>query len=347
MYFTSKIEIDPSQITNIKRIKRDNVLIRLADILSQNVNDSKIELETFTVISILNQIKDGLEKLEIDNIIRLSINGFDFYLDKDEQEHDLDYAISNLDKKIDPIESERFENIVLVLEHYDDDFKYYISIKISRKHKVGEYPIKIVTNGLIRKFYTEKFDEKHIKDIMRSSFDNQLSFSNLIANYRSKFDIFNSLLHNFLSKFIKVDGVNYKIYQKILRPLFVKGDIRKINFNYNSEPAFHGYPGINKHFTYNLFWMELCRDNEIKCEKFILVDHNGQDALSFDNETVEAASSNIFNIKDDLNAEDLKDSTILRNGCFAGLLDENRDANEKFDDIYKHFHYDQLKVSEF
>lgn len=347
MYFTSKIEIDPSQITKIKRIKKNSLMGSLAAVISKDSKDSKIEMETFTVVSILNQISEGLLKLEIDNIIRLSINGFDFYLDKEEKEHDLRHAIKVLDKQIDPIESERFENIELVLEHNDDNFKYYISISISRKHKVGEYPIKIITNGLVNEFYTEKFDEKHIVTLMKDKFEDQITYNNMVEKYRTKFEVFNMLLNGFLAKFIKVDGVNYKILQKIVRPKFESNNIRKINFNYDSEPAFHGYSGINKYFTYNLFWMELCRASKLECSKFIVVDHNGKDAISYENKSIKSHKSSVFNITEEIEADDIKNEQIFEDGYFSNLSVNSDRSDTNFDDIYKNFHYEDLNINEF
>lgn len=344
MYLTSKIEIDPSQMTIIKRIKNDNVLTRIVDTISRDKSDSKIELETFTVVSILDQIRRGLISLEIDNIIRLSLNGFDFYIDTEQKERDLELALKELDKKIDPIESERFENLDLVLEHQDNTFKYYIQILIERKHKVGEFPVKIITNGLVKELYTEDFDEDKIKSSLDPYFQDQESYDKFVNYLDSEFDLYVSRLKEVLSSFIDIDGVICNNYKKIIRPDIFQNGLRKVHFDNDSEPAFHGYSGINNYFSYNLYWMDFCRENNIICSNFVITDNSGRDSVIYSQNSVNAGESNLFNPKVEVSAKDVRKGEVIENGIFAPLIKESLLGEKDFDTIYQDFNYSELRL---
>ncbi|MDQ1265824.1 MAG: hypothetical protein QG635_976, partial [Bacteroidota bacterium] len=152
MYLTGTLEIDPSQITLIKSVKPTKLFGKLLNMLTLGQASEKKEHETFTAVSILQQLNMGIRSVNIINVIRISVDDYDFYLDEKGVEDDLKQAMIELETKIDPLESEIFNNIYLVLEHIDQNLKYLIEINVQRKHKVGEYPIVITVNGMFSDF---------------------------------------------------------------------------------------------------------------------------------------------------------------------------------------------------
>lgn len=341
MFFTSKIEIDPSQITVIKRIKNVNPLNKLLDKLSKKFSDDQIELETFTVVSILAQIRDGLLNLGMDNIIRLSINGFDFYLDTEEKEKDLNETFKKLSKKINPIESERFEFVELVIEHEDPIFKYYISIDILRKHKVGEYPVKIIANGLIKKFASDSQIESEVKERMNRHFISQQDYEIMLKNLEMHFSAFVNDLERTLAEFINSDGFRSETFTKIIRPSLDENGKYSINYNYKSEPAFHGYAGAGKYLTYTLFWVEHCLNHGIICKNFTMVDSYGRDSLKFGDISISASTSTLFNLDSTVLKDDLKDAEIIEDGEYGELTGKK---SKKY--AYTDFEYSSLKIDD-
>jgi hypothetical protein len=282
MYFVSNIEIDPSQITEIKSIKNGNALNRIVDKFNKKNISRKRETETFTVISILEQIRKGLEDLKVDNIIKLSVNGFNYYIDNDNEEHDLGPAINKLDKLIDPLESERFDSIELLIEHDDENFKYYINIDIQRKHKVGEYPIKITINGLMNRFIVENQDyDIMLYKLSKSLVSDEIS-NQIIDEIESKFKIFVRALENNLATFIRSDGVKSLILKKIIMPINSNDQdryIEKDDDHYNL--VFQNIPGIEPYLFYTLIWLDVCERNKLSLNDFVMLDYKGFNSLSF------------------------------------------------------------------
>ena len=82
MYFEGKITVDPSQITSIEHIKPTKTLQRMLYYLTIGGFTEKLERESFSTMSILKRFNKVFSKHGINNIIRLSHDGIDFYLDE-------------------------------------------------------------------------------------------------------------------------------------------------------------------------------------------------------------------------------------------------------------------------
>ena len=281
MFLSADLHIDPSQITVIKRINSANMLYRLYDILTADIAGKTIEQETFTAISILNQIQMGLVKLNVDNVVRINVDNYDYFFDTEGVQHDLYEAFLTLEKQIHPMESQRFNILELVIEHERDGIKYLIGIKVKRKHKVGEYPIEIKINGAFEDLIlTENEDINSLRLKMMPIFKSQNSYDIYLKEKEVKFQTFVHEFENTLSKFIKVDGIKLDYVNKIVRPKILVEGRREIRENKNSEPFFQGFAGIYKYMTYTLYWGTCCTNNNIHIKNVTLCDDYGKDILS-------------------------------------------------------------------
>lgn len=296
MFFLAKIEIDPSQITIIKKIDQESVWSKLADMLTMGSISDRQEQETFTVISILHQIQMGLMRMKVDNVVKISVDDFDYFTDKESKEHDLQIAMDNLEKNIDSVESERFELINLVLEHKDGNMKYVIDIKIKRKHPVGEYPVVIRINGMMMDFMLRENESlDHLKNRMSHVFSSQEDYDNHLQKNEDYFQTFVREFEHNLSKFIRVDGIKIFVTRKLPRPKLIPQLEQAIAFPKSVEPAFVGYPGIDKYLRYSMLWGNECSDNNITCSDFVLVDEHGNDILTFGKVGFNAGETTILN----------------------------------------------------
>ena len=161
MYYSGTLEIDPSQMTVIKKVKPTKVFAKFLDALTLGATSDKMEHETFTAVSVLQQLNMALRSMKIKNVVRLAVDNYDFYFDEKGEDDDLHKAMLEFETKVDPLESEHFNSIFMVLEHLDKNFKYLIEIQINKSHKVGEYPIKVVVNGVLTEF---KLKENESRD---------------------------------------------------------------------------------------------------------------------------------------------------------------------------------------
>ena len=148
MYLSSVLRVDPSKQTLIEAIKPTKAFNKFLHALTAGLTSKKEEIETFTAVSILQRINLCFRSMGINDIVRLSKDEIDFYLDTEGKKDDLQEALDQFDLKTHGVESEMFGTLTLVLEHMDETLKYLIQIDIKRKHPVGEYPIKIMVNAV-------------------------------------------------------------------------------------------------------------------------------------------------------------------------------------------------------
>ena len=123
MYFDGNLAVDPSQKTEIIKVKPTKAFAKVFSFLSAGLTDKKEEQETFTAISILQQINSVLRSMGINNIVRLMKDDLDVYLDTEGKEDDLKEAIEAFLLEFDAVESELFSSLILVAEHEDNSFK--------------------------------------------------------------------------------------------------------------------------------------------------------------------------------------------------------------------------------
>ena len=90
MIFIGSINVDPSEVTKIKKVKPNSLFKKFLNKLSLGKIKDTIEEENFTAFSILQQFHKVLSDLGIGNIIRLSHNKNDYYLYAIGDENDLD-----------------------------------------------------------------------------------------------------------------------------------------------------------------------------------------------------------------------------------------------------------------
>lgn len=187
MYFASKMTIDPTQLTEIHRIKPTKGFARIAHLLTAGVVKSQEERETFCAVSILQQINIVMRSAGINNIVRLAKDDTVIYEDCEGRENDLKQAIDEFAKHISSGERKVFESLNLILEHEADDLVVLINIHINRSHEVGEHPIEISINGLCSRLaVTEGEDE--IGESMGNIFNCQANYDDFVNARKLSFE---------------------------------------------------------------------------------------------------------------------------------------------------------------
>jgi hypothetical protein len=297
MYFNSILEIDPSQITVYKKVKSSKLIAKFKDVLSFGALTEKQEHETFTAVSILQQINMGLSSINVNNVIRLAVDDYDFYLDEKGEDNDLEQAMFEFKAKVDPLESELFETIYLVLEHIDEHIKYLIEISVDRKHKVGEYPIRININGVLNdfKYINDKNGKEMLHEKLNGIFSSQEKYDSFV---REKFGLFNNFvdeLSQAIKRFIRIDD---QIVSKNIQIIRTKEKIKspsQIKHGRYTEPIHYGYYGIDDYFFYTTLWSSMMYENNMYCSNCLIVDSLGEPILSIGEKGFNAGESNTLN----------------------------------------------------
>jgi hypothetical protein len=323
MYFSGVIEIDPSQMTLIKRVKPTKLFGKLLDALSLGQLSQKQEHETFTALSILQQLNMGLRSMNIKNVIRLAVDDYDFYLDEKGVEDDLSDAMFELKAKIDPLESEIFNTVYLVLEHLEDSLKSIIEISVQRKHRVGEYPIKITINSVLAEFKQQDNETvQQLQERMMSVFNSQAKYDEYISFNKAKFDAFIDKLELGIRKVIKVDDILKHTECQMIRPKHLIADKSHIKYNPQGQPIYYGYYGMSDYFLYSMIWAQTCLYNDIYCHDFTLVDDMGNDLMTVGNLGFNAGETNTLNPDAPFEAPNTGEIVFYGENEYADILSE-------------------------
>ncbi len=280
MYFSGTLAIDPSQMTVIRKIKPTKLFGKLLDALTFGRATEKEEHETFTAISILQQLNMGLRAMKIKNVVRLSVNDYDFYLDDKGLDDDMSQAMLEFETKIDPLEAEVFDKIFLVVEHDYSGMKYLVEIEIDRCHCVGQYPIHLRINGLVSDFRLRPGETKADLELrMNSIFSNQEAYYQFVKSRKEMFAQFVNDLEHSIKKYVKTDKIRKTIENKMIRPMEKIESPSQIRSVRNAEPVYHGYFGFGNVMFYSMLWAGMCHHHNIYVNDFSLMDESGNQIM--------------------------------------------------------------------
>ncbi|PWJ39125.1 hypothetical protein [Sediminitomix flava] len=299
MIFSANITVDPSQLTQIHKVEPTGLFKKVLFNLTKGLVADQEEHETFTAVSILQQLNGTFSNLGIDNIVRLSHDDIDFYLDTEGKKGDLQEAFDSYDLKIDESMSTVFNRLNLVLEHEARSIYYLIEIDINRTHKVGEYPIEIKVNGLLSEFKADNQDTADdLKNKMDAIFKNQDSYNAFQLKKEAEFKQFTGELKMAIMRNIRVDDVRV-VHKKKLVASQSKVTNRK---EYQPtqptggyyEPVFYPYFGVLDMLFYTSIWSSMMHDNHIQINDVDVLNDSGELLQSIGDEGLDTADLNVF-----------------------------------------------------
>jgi len=308
MYFNANLSIDPAQLTKIEKVKPQKAFKRILYFLTFGSVTDQEEHETFTAVSILQQLHGVFSGLGINNLVRLSHDDIDFYLDSDGKKDDLKETLDLYDLKINDAMSERFKKLNMVLEHEQNGFKFLINITINRTHSVGIYPIDIFIDGLLQDFSAQsESDADAIKLKMQDIFKDQSSYESYVSMKQAVFNQFIDNIKFQIQKMIRVTDLRQESKSNILIPKEAKEDVHAFKQNYpvNSHvnsPVYHGYYGFGDSFYYAFLWSSMCHSNHIHVHNTNLVSEQGSVMKEIGNDGIDAGDNSLFDCNEDYNS---------------------------------------------
>lgn len=298
MYYKGIMTVDPKELTKIKIEKPSGAFKSMFySITGGKVGDKK-EIETFTAISIIQQIYDTFLQLGVSNVIRINHDNLDIYYDRKGQKDDFSLAFDTYSIEIDDSMSAYFDRLWVVMEHEDEIFKYLIELSINRNHCVNEYPIEIIVNGLLKQ--TEGTETKSdLKNNLKSTFKSQKQYNEYISSKQIDFNSFLSKLNFELRKQIRVDDIKQTVKTRLL---IQRGDDEKKIKNqkpkYGDPPYF--YYGFDDFLFSSILWSDLIFDLGLNVANVELIDEAGSHLLDIGESGVVAEAGSIFDSTVDL-----------------------------------------------
>jgi len=321
MYLAGSLAFDPSQMTVIKKVQPKKMFAKLLDAITFGKTSEKLEHETFTAVAILQQLNMGLRSMGIKNVVRLAMDNHDFYLDEKGKDDDLNEAMFEFEANADPIESETFNTIYLVLEHLEGSLKYIIEISISKKHKIREYPILVKANAVMAELQLKQGETRDdMQTRMKMIFADQNAYDNYLHARKLEFDQFLDRLEMAVRKFIKVDDTHKVSNVKIIRPSEKVNSPDQIRNNHDSDPVFYGYYGFGDYFFYSWMWSSMLFHSGLYVNNFYMVDSFGQDVMSVGDQGINAANGDTFNESADFTPPTEGDVSFAGGGEYADQI---------------------------
>lgn len=297
MFLSGTLSIDPSQLTLIRKARPQNLFKKWVYLLTVGLISDEQEHETFTAISILQQLNLCLNEMGINNIIRLAKDDFDIYHDKAGRSDDIQAAMNAFLVKFGQAGESLFETLLMVLEHHTGSMAYLIEIRVNRTHDVGDYPIQVTVNGVPRAFAADETGAQGIHDKFETEMGTQSDHDHFVQAMKSVFGTFLSQLEAALKDQIKLDHVVRDSQPIMIRPMRRYRQANELELNARvGLPFFHGYFGWEDASFYAFHWAAFVHEKQYHVSDFILVAETGQTLMSVGPIGFAAGNSNALSI---------------------------------------------------
>lgn len=297
MYMSGKLAINPSQIAHVRR-KPTKGFRRFAEILTAGLIAEHEVHQTFSALSILQEINGVLRSLGITDVVRFTKDNTVIYEDPDsDNTDDMRMVLDRVSQDSRGFSGSLFESMSLLLEHHLPAITLVIEVRVQRTHAVGVQPIQIVVNGLAASF-SQEAKETAAENLSRS-FEDQLGYNAFADDFRNQFDEFMQQLEDAVRRHMQVDKVQRASEAKIVRPqqdsstsaAFASSGAAPGSASQNSDPVFQRFGAASDAFAYCWIWSSLMNSHEIQPHDVTIVDEQGEAVGVVDSDGLEHDAS--------------------------------------------------------
>lgn len=279
MYFSGKLAVDPTALTEIVKMRPTKGFFKLAKELSQGLNDRTAERETFAAVTILQRLNMAMRAVGVTNIIHLSIihlskDGVLVYEDREGVDNDFKQAIFAFGQQSDGDQRREFEVLTLALEDSGKLLDYLIEIEISSLHRVGDFPIQLTINGVLRAFVAENGElseatQHRLAELMKD----QKWHDDVQFTAEEEFEGFLDRLDSACQKHLCADQLSRSSNTRVLHA----GVNRKSRDNgAGIDPVFNDDYHWNDRSGYLWYWSDSSRTHQCRLSNCEVVDENGR-----------------------------------------------------------------------
>jgi hypothetical protein len=294
MYLSATMTIDPSHLTQLRR-KPTKGFRRFAELMTGNLLSQREEHETFTALSIMQEINVSLRSIGVTDVVKFTRDDQVLYEDKGAAGSiDLPAAMEVLARGRAP-QSETFSSLSLLLEHHLATIALIIEIKVSRVHDIGVYPIKISINGLDAELQAAE-NTKTLNDRLDDVFASQQTYDTYTDTKKAEFEVFIEQLEQAFRSRMKVDNLHRRTYTNVVRPgLTPAKQASSGNADHHPTsaraPMLQRYDGGSDSLMYLWMWSSFMHSNNTYCHDTTIVSESGQPAFSVGDDGFNAGES--------------------------------------------------------
>ena len=282
MYQSATITIDPRGVSQLRR-KPTKGFRRFAELLSCNLLSTKEEHETFTALSILQEMNIVLRSIGVTDVVKFSRDGQVLYEDVEStSKDDMSLAIKSVNSPGSggvPV----FNQLSLLLEHHLATLALIIEIKVFRVHDVGVYPIQVSVNGLDAQM--QSGDLGSLNAQLDSVFASQQSYDSYAEAKKTEFAEFVDQLESAFRSRMQIDNLHRRVYTNVVRPgLTPSSNERSASdataSKAGSAPMLSRYDNTSDSLMYLWMWSSFMHSNNIYCHDTTIVNETGTPAFS-------------------------------------------------------------------
>ncbi|MFT4924267.1 MAG: hypothetical protein ACI8WB_000345 [Phenylobacterium sp.] len=293
MLFTSKISLQPKLEVITTRTAPTKIFAKMFHALTFGITSDKEKQQTFTAISMLQELNVVLRQQSINNIVRLAKDGNDFYYDAHSRDNDLGEAMKEFNMNTDHFEATLFNDLYLVLEHEDRQLRYLIEIEVKRVHKEDEMPININISGVIKNLSAQDGEsEQALQQRVSTLFSKKSAYEQYVKGFRTHFDGFSNNLEQAFRKLIRCEEVNHQHKVQVLRPRQLGKTC--VSDKRCAPSVYHGYPGWDGAALYTFFWLSMMNDVGAEVMDLDVISDSSEVLLSVGEEAMDVAESTVF-----------------------------------------------------
>lgn len=283
--------IDPSHLTQLRR-KPTKGFRRFAELMTGNLLSKREEHETFTALSIMQEINIGLRSVGVTDVVKFTKDDQVLYEDQaSTNSDDMPVAMETLSRQRTP-RGESFSSLSLLLEHHLATIAVIIEIKVSRVHDIGVYPIQISVNGLDAELQSAA-EPQTLNERLDGVFASQQTYDAYTESKKTEFEAFIEQLEQAFRSRMNIDNLHRRVYTNIVRPGLTPA--RPIGATADSTtahaPMLQRYHSGSDSLMYLWMWSSFMHSNNTYCHDATIVSESGEPAFSVGEEGFNAGES--------------------------------------------------------
>ncbi len=291
MYLSATMTIDPSHLTQLRR-KPTKGFRRFAELMTGNLLSKREEHETFTALSIMQEINNVLRSVGVTDVVKFTKDDQVLYEDQaSTNSDDMPVAMETLSRQRTP-RGESFSSLSLLLEHHLATIAVIIEIKVSRVHDIGVYPIQISVNGLDAELQSAA-EPQTLNERLDGVFASQQTYDAYTESKKTEFEAFIEQLEQAFRSRMNIDNLHRRVYTNIVRPGLTPA--RPIGATADSTtahaPMLQRYHSGSDSLMYLWMWSSFMHSNNTYCHDATIVSESGEPAFSVGEEGFNAGES--------------------------------------------------------
>lgn len=336
MYFTGRLSIDPAQATVIERQELQGPFKKLLNFLTKEDITPEEEIETFSAVHMLKDLREAFQQMGMTNLIRLSKNGVIFYVDEEGNEEDLEPAVEEFSEVVGANENACFHTLSLALEHRREGWHYLVEVHVEREHGVGAYPLNIKINAFPEMQFPSEVTGEWIRGEMRKVCVSQAAFDSFFETGRTAFSGFMEELKAAIQAQVEITDVKQQAHLRLVRPretvsemeqvatLLEKGRKSFFPEDFDPDPIFAAYPRFMPYLYTCMQWGGACHHENLICRNMEVVDGLGRTVMTVGAAGLFAGATTTLNPSAPFEAAKGGDITYFDENAFFNEVDRLR-----------------------